>query len=399
MKLTVRLLPFCALVAVRAACASAQSLTSAAPDGSNLNLPAHAVGMPAASVTGLVGVANNPATSFAPIGGRGNFGGFSLVIAPGPTLAANAPAMAAFNHAANAWSAYISDPITVTISADLAPLDPNIIGSTFPIRLLGGFDTVRDQLIADAADEPSNAVVASVPTAATYSSFVPVGFTLGGQMLLTKANAKAMGFVGLDQTFGVSDGIIRFSTNFSFDFDRSNGVTPGQVDFQTVAMHEIAHILGFTSNVDQVDNALFNGQVASVTPTPLDLFRFENDTPNDPTTLADFATFPRSLVPGAESITDDLANEWQMSTGGFAGDGRQASHWKDDSLTGTLVGVMDPSLPSGVAENITSADLRALDLIGYEIVPEPSSVALLIVGMLCQVVGGRCQFAAGARLQ
>src|SRR5262245_43120682 len=329
MKRAVRLLLFCALVAVCAVNASAQTLASGLPKGPNLNLPSHAVSMPAALGTGLVGVATNPAETFPPAGGRGSFGGFSLVIAPGPTLAANAPALAAFNQAANAWSTYISDPISVTISADLVPLDPNIIGSTFPIRLAGGFGTVRDQLVADAADEPSNAIVALLPTTATYSSFVPVGFSLSGNMVLTKANAKAMGFTGLDEVFGVSDGIIRFSTNFSFDFDRSDGVTPGQVDFQTVAMHEIGHILGFTSNVDQADDALFNEQVAALSPNPLDLFRFENGTANDPSTPADFATFPRSLVPGAENITDDLANEWQMSTGAFAGDGRQASHWKD----------------------------------------------------------------------
>src|SRR5258706_14421104 len=41
-----------------------------------------------------------------------NLGSFSIVIVPGATLAGNAAALAAFNRAANAWAARISDPIT-----------------------------------------------------------------------------------------------------------------------------------------------------------------------------------------------------------------------------------------------------------------------------------------------
>jgi hypothetical protein len=63
-----------------------------------------------------------------------------------------------------------------------------------------------------------------------------------------------------------------------------------------------------------------------------------------------------------------------MSTGlntlqfpsGSGTDGRQSSHWKADELTGTLIGVMDPTLSSGFIETVSSADFRALDLIGWD---------------------------------
>ena len=73
-----------------------------------------------------------------------------------------------------------------------------------------------------------------------------------------------------------------------------------------------------------------------------------------------------------------------FATGVTLGDGRQASHWKDGFAP--PLGVMDPTLAYGEESAITSLDLRALDLIGWEIeatpVPLPASVVLLATGAL-----------------
>lgn len=58
----------------------------------------------------------------------------------------------------------------------------------------------------------------------------------------------------------------------------------------------------------------------------------------------------------------------QLSTGrddGSGGDGRSASHWKDDRLTGTTLGIMDPALRRGARLEIAPADLAVLDILGY----------------------------------
>jgi len=320
-----------------------------------------------------------------------NLGAFSIIIVPGATLAANAAALAAFNRAANAWAARISDPITITINADLAPLGPGILGATSSTIIQAGYSTIRNAMVSDAADEPNNGIMASTPTVAQFGALVPTGRTLSGSLLATKANLKALGFPGLDGAFGVSDSAITFSTGFAFDFDNRDGVTPGTTDFETAAAHEIGHALGFVSFVDSVDaGALI------VSPFTLDLLRFGNNVAGeDPATSSDFKLFPRNLVPGADAITDDLSDpEWRMSTGTIGGDGNQASHWKADELTGLLIGLMDPTLATGVAYGPADADFRALDLIGYDIVPvpEPSSLTFfLLAGAVLKTIRRRRQ--------
>jgi len=301
-----------------------------------------------------------------------NLGGFNIVIVAGPGLAANTAALAAFERAAAAWEARISDSITVTINADLDSLGSNILGSTSSVALQAGYTTIRNQIVADAADETDDGIGASLPTAAQFLATLPSGFSLDGNLVASKANLKALGFTGLDTQFGVSDGEITFSTDFTFDYDNSDGVTPGQTDFETVAAHEIGHLLGFFSDVDTI-NAI---PATAIGFTTLDLFRFRNGT-DDPATAAEFTTFARNFVPGVDAILDEVsANpdfpERRMSTGltnvSFPGtDGRQASHWKADELTGVYIGLMDPTLATDVFFPPESSDFRALDLIGYEI--------------------------------
>ena len=69
------------------------------------------------------------------------------------------------------------------------------------------------------------------------------------------------------------------------------------------------------------------------------------------------------------------------------GDGRQASHWKD-SLG---LGIMDPTAAPGELLSISANDLRLFDLIGYDIavVPEASSLTLLLIGSVLSLAGWR----------
>jgi hypothetical protein len=314
-----------------------------------------------------------------------NLGSFDIVINAGPTLAGNAAALAAFNRAAAQWESRISNPVTVNISADMLTLgSSSIIGQANSVVLSSSYNSIRNQMVASAALETDDAIVAALPTAAQFTATLPVGNSLNGNLLMTKANGKALGFTGLDGLFGANDATIQFNTAFNFDYDNTDGISPGAMDFEAVAAHEIGHALGFISSVDDVDQT----SATSFAPTTLDLFRF--NIASSPTTAAEFTTLSRDMTPGNNAVMDFVlptagltGSEYRMSTGFTNGDGRQASHWKDNALTGSYIGNMDPTLGLGALQPITEQDFRALDLIGWQIaaIPEPSTYALGAMGL------------------
>ncbi|HYW80076.1 MAG TPA: NF038122 family metalloprotease, partial [Thermoguttaceae bacterium] len=244
--------------------------------------------------------------------GVGHAAGSSFVIniQPGPGLLGNQAALDAFQRAANTWSSRIDDDITVNIAADLVDMGAgSTVGTTSSSYFFATEpNEFRDVMVADAADEPDDAIVGFLPDMTNFTAILPDGFSLnrlppeeGGHALMsaTKANLKALGFSAalldsLDQ--GAADGTINFNSQFSFDFDNSDGVDFTKIDFESAAAHEIGHTLGFMSIVDDIDFALDNSLAGGVYPTTLDAFRFENGVAgHDPNTSADFQAFPRYL--------------------------------------------------------------------------------------------------------
>ena len=218
-------------------------------------------------------------------------------IIPGLGLEGNDDALAAFERAALAWEYHIADDIVVNIDADLADLgDENVIGQTGSVLLVGGYDLIRNQLVLDSAGETDDAIVAALPTAGQASFQMPKGFKLDGNLLSSKAALKAAGFAGLDAQFGDSDAEITFNSTFSFDYDNSlagGGVSPDTMDFETVAIHEIGHALGFISEVDTIDFVSgVGGKRPRISPSTLDLYRFP-EAGNNP---ADQGSSPRCLA-------------------------------------------------------------------------------------------------------
>ncbi|MGR9089883.1 MAG: NF038122 family metalloprotease [Gammaproteobacteria bacterium] len=300
-------------------------------------------------------------------------------------------ALDALGRAAAAWSNRISDDIDVNIVTEFKSLsDANVIGTAGSVTLVSDpmfSDVLIDQLKADSLTEADDGIVQFLPTIDNLDITLPAGFGFAGHLSGTKANFKALGFTGLDATFGLTDARIDFNLGFNFDFDNSDGVASGFMDFETVAAHELGHALGFVSVVDDIDADLPVGSEVTITiaPTLLDLFRFgPGDNPLEP---EDFTAASRNLVPGAPTYFDDTDIEYYFSTGVTEGDGRQASHWKDTDS----IGILDPTLAFGQVFSVSAADLRALDVIGYDIDPVPIPPALLLFASALVLLAARSQ--------
>jgi hypothetical protein len=287
----------------------------------------------------------------------------------------------AFDAAAANWSALLRDAVTVKVTVGYEALSPGVLGQASYWIAYGDFDAVRNLVAGggEPGDSREAALLPNLPTASQFSVTLPTGFAFAGTAYLTTANWKALG-----GDYSGADGDITFSSNFLWDLDPADGVTAGRYDFQGVAMHELGHILGFVSGVDMVDAVLESGETDSdVWVSALDLFRFR--TSDLEGSGFDFTTSARYMVPGDSHSFYHGDGSVLLSTGYYNGDGRQASHWKDN----LGLGIMDPTAATGEKLAVGANDLMALDLIGWDVIPEPATLALVAVGSAAMLLGRR----------
>jgi len=306
------------------------------------------------------------------------------------SIAGNMPAIEAFQRAADTWSSVIQDDMTVSIRMFDTPQAGNILANASPVFTGGNYDIIRQRMIDDAANEQDDWIVNHLPTSSQISWDLPEGFTTANTLIShSVALQRAWGFQANETLF--NDGNIRFNSAQPFDYDNRDGITGGHYDFESVALHEIGHILGFESEVNLIDGRIGSGSSNTFTTGKiLDLFRFADEPGKNPETVSDFTNFSRSLVPGQAAVTDfilpfgaDLV-EVPMSTGRVLGDGFAPDHYKDNGFTGVRYGIFDPAFAPGEIVGLSTYDLRIMDLMGYDIdfaIPEPTSISFFLLAM------------------
>lgn len=290
-----------------------------------------------------------------------------------------------FTAAANRWSAVLGGDLTVNVQIGFSSLGPAIIGQTGSdfreysyadtTAALGSHRTSADDFSAYAALQPgpnySRLINHTSNNPNGPNSAAPYVDTMN-RVGMTTANAKVLGLLGPTSTL---DALIRFNSDFGFDFNPADGITSGRFDFVGAATHELGHSLGFVSGVDDIDQAggiLAGGDFSS---NLIDLFRFSAASLGAGVGFTDYTADNRLKyfsVDGGLSMIAPFAN------GVVNGDGNQASHWQD-SLG---LGIMDPTAFQGELLNISANDLRAFDVLGYALVPEPGCGAMLLLGGL-----------------
>lgn len=319
-------------------------------------------------------------------------------------VGAGTQARAGFEMAAAMWSRVLKDPVTIRLDVQFSALGAGILGSTGSSTNTISYAGLRQLLAADATSTWDAKAVSSLqagplsfvsnepPTAGAIDSRLRFldnnNSTDNNNININTAQVKALGlnpvYAGTNTT--QRDGSVSFSTLFAWDFDPTDGITPGTFDFVGVAAHEIGHALGFRSGVDTAD---INALPGVALPGRRGLNNIAWGTVHDLQRYGQFGGSPTlDWSIGGNSCFSVNAGRTclaSLSTGRLNGDGRQASHWKDDMLTNNLVGIMDPTAtgPNGTRPLMTVSrfDLIAFDTMGYDLgVPEPSSWAMLIMG-------------------
>ena len=315
--------------------------------------------------------------------------------------AATPQMLTGFAEAAAMWSARLNDPVTINLRVNAGILAAGQIAGTSNFFDPWDYSVVTNTLLNDRQSADDFSSTSHLQAGTAFSMLInrtansPTGVVsatpyfdtgLGGagqagpennqKVRITSANAKALGLIaGNSPGF---DGTITFSTQQTYDFDRSNGITGGQIDFVGAAAHEIGHLLGFMSGVDNLDRngsapGLNDNQLRFV--APLDLFRFSSRSIDAGGGLGviDWTADPTTKYFSVDGGATSLAN---FATGVIFGDTHEPHHWKN----GFNTGLMDPTAGSGVLLAFSAMDLRAMDVIGWNLVaaPEPSTFTLLL---------------------
>lgn len=321
------------------------------------------------------------------------------------------PAELGFKIAAGYWESVISSNVTINLGVGYSALGTGIIGSTGSTRYSVATEDVIGALKDVAKSALDKSAVLPTLSTATFndSTFGTVhgiemvrnaartgnlGINVNAsqydtsigtnnvRLSVTEANLKALGYTGFGKG---NDANVTFSSAFNFDFDPTDGINSGQMDFIGVAIHEIGHALGFTSGVDVYDQYSGAGPNASTG----NLLNWNNQTVGSVLDLFRYSSDPRGVAPGTGPALDwsvgtasyfsldggktQFNGNSLMSTGAYNGDGRQASHFKDTpSAAGgcngyNQIGVMDPTFCYGEMGVITSTDLAAFDAIGWNL--------------------------------
>ena len=244
---------------------------------------------------------------------------------------------AAIANAVGYLESQFTDPISINIDVGYGevggtPLGAGALGESETFLSTGyGYSQIRNALAADATSSVDASAVASL------TSTDPTG---GGSFVVATAQAKALGLAGPG---GSPDGYVGCSSSAPFDYSTVSRAVAGEYDFVGTALHEITEVMGRISDLGSGDYSVF------------DLFRYS-------------AAGMHSLVGGQSayfSVDGGATNldKFNTNPSGDYGD------WAATAGNDAFLAFSSP----GVANLFSSADLKVMDVLGYDTVSAPVS--------------------------
>ena len=160
-----------------------------------------------------------------------------------------------------------------------------------------------------------------------------------------------------------------------YEYDpATKGVGPGMRDFEGIAAHEMCHLLGFAGISGILSLYLIEDRMMV-----FDMFRIKNaDLTNGTISSGPFSEKTRYLVahnkfphPEFSSLVTRFSiPEWTIPLGRFLTGSKvnneTSGHWLETSFPPPR-GLMEPTGPPGQPRPIRIADIRAMDIIGWNI--------------------------------
>jgi hypothetical protein len=209
-------------------------------------------------------------------------------------------------------------------------------GSVLPSGALGASSTY---LASTSYKTLVNALKIDATSSADLSAVgsLPARDPAGGFYWVSTAEGKALGIYSGTG----ADGSIGFSSTAAFDYNAADGVTSGAYDFAGVVAHEFSEVMG-RMTLDGGRISIFSHSYA-----PLDLFHFS--APH----VRDFSGGKAGYFSIDKGVTN-LENFNTNATGDYG-----------DWSSAKGVDAFNAFASPGVALPISSADLTALDVIGW----------------------------------
>jgi len=264
----------------------------------------------------------------------------------GPDIA-SAPAgfKATVEAVATFFETTFTDPVTINVRVERG-LTGGLLGHS-DYALTGPYTFA--QIKSALANEPhsgSDAIaIAHLP------SVDPIPGTHAYYM--TSAQAKALALSGPSDAL---DGTVQFADNPPFDYDRSDGITPGSYDFYGTVAHEFSEVMGRELNA--IGNEVQTGKPDGY--YPFDLFKFS---------AAGVRTFVGTTegyfspdggvtnLDGFNANAEDDFGDWASSAG-------------NDSFRAFSA--------SGVVNAVTPTDVVVMDVLGWDAAPGSSALVALV---------------------
>jgi hypothetical protein len=266
---------------------------------------------------------------------------------------------------------YVADPITVSILFQAAHSSIGFLGasgSTYYQTPTANYIGLLNTDAITYQNTIETQAVSQLPNSNSAAAHDVIATSADFRALGVSADTGTISSVDLT-TFninngGIYDGAVILNLNQPFAFSDSGGSVPGgQYDAVRVLEHEIDEVLGIGGSGSTLNDGVFQNQIPpdenGVTALgPLDLYRYSG--PGAPS--LNLNTY-FSIDGGNTSVASFSPNP-----GGDLGDWAQGTGAVQDCCTAS-------GLVAGVTP--TSPETIALEAIGYELIPEPASIALL----------------------